>query len=526
MSKSLSASLEAGDFGAIVSASLDPMVYGNAEHFRRDYLAVNLLRKADYLPLQVDRRQVALDTFFEAEYICCTTNQYLRSPELRKNQFTSSVIFTARRKIERLLGTFCLDEWSNSIGFGPGATTSLKRQFGDVYFKLKNEKANVSPRARRYADVLREWAPNLGLYPPTDVPSNRVTTVPKSAKTDRLIAIEPDYNLLFQKGVGLMIRKRLRKAGLLLRDAQDRNRDLARAGSLDGSLCTIDLSMASDTLSKTLVQMLMPESWLKHMDNFRSEFSSVNGEPRILHKYSSMGNGFTFELETLIFWAIARSVIELCSIREKRCLVFGDDIIVSTDCYAPLTFVLSDLGFSVNQEKSFSAGPFRESCGGHYFLGVDVTPFYIKKRLTSPLINVLANAITTWSGRTSVFGLDDTLSHVHDRLTKIQKRSGWYCPIPLGMPEDSGIVVDFDVARPTLEGNFGGLRVWRVNYVRQQDYARPRSDRYVLARALWLGRLRDESQEPVGPYPSVSGNYRRSSTLVYQWPSVGSYESA
>jgi hypothetical protein len=39
--------------------------------------------------------------------------------------------------------------------------------------------------------------------------------------------------------------------------------------------------------------------------------------------------------------------------------------------------ILSSLGFKVNQSKTFGSGNFRESCGGEYFKGHDVTPTYL-----------------------------------------------------------------------------------------------------------------------------------------------------
>ena len=45
--------------------------------------------------------------------------------------------------------------------------------------------------------------------------SNRLMTVPKNARTDRVIAAEPDWNMFFQLGLGASIRARLQKVGLL-----------------------------------------------------------------------------------------------------------------------------------------------------------------------------------------------------------------------------------------------------------------------------------------------------------------------
>jgi hypothetical protein len=104
-------------------------------------------------------------------------------------------------------------------------------------------------------------------------------------------------------------------------------------------------------------------------------------------KISSMGNGATFELETAIFWAISSSVA-------GDSVVYGDDIIVPTEHAPEVIELLEFCGFKCNPKKTFVSGPFRESCGGHYFQGVDVTPPYFRKRLNSlhPVLTA-ANAI-------------------------------------------------------------------------------------------------------------------------------------
>jgi len=109
-----------------------------------------------------------------------------------------------------------------------------------------------------------------------------------------------------------------------------------------------------------------------------------------------MGNGFTFELESLLFYVLSRAVAYFSGV-SGIISVYGDDIIVPTDIAVDLEFVLGVLGFSVNPEKSFSTGTFRESCGGHYDGGCDVTPFYVKADIISLTdLILLLNKITKW----------------------------------------------------------------------------------------------------------------------------------
>jgi hypothetical protein len=216
--------------------------------------------------------------------------------------------------------------------------------------------------------------------------------VPKSAKTDRPICTEPLMNIYIQKGIGTYIRSRLRKNGCDLNN-QNTNGTLARLGSIDGSLATVDLSSASDTISYMTVLELLPSDWFDLMDKARSRFYSYEGKTYSFEKFSSMGNGFTFELESLIFLALARATCSFLGLSGRNVSVYGDDIIVPVEAYTMLSQVLEFCGFTVNQMKSFHNGPFRESCGSDFFLGKDVRPVYLKKSLSNEVLMSLCNRI-------------------------------------------------------------------------------------------------------------------------------------
>lgn len=249
------------------------------------------------------------------------------------------------------------------------------------------------------------------------VEGNEMFTVPKDATIDRVACKEPDVNMYLQKGVGNYIRRQLRKFGINLND-QSRNQRLAREGSITGQLATVDLSSASDSVTTSLVEILLPPLWYSLLDTLRSPITRVRGEDHANEMFSSMGNGFTFELESLIFWAIARAVAYFEN-SPGVVSVYGDDIILPADCYPSLEYAMKVLGFKVNPKKSFSTGPFRESCGGHYYNGLDITPFYLRKpidRLTD-LIQA-CNQIRLWSERTAHGWVDGLLSPTLEDLWK------------------------------------------------------------------------------------------------------------
>lgn len=289
--------------------------------------------------------------------------------------------------------------------FSGGASTSLKREEGVLFRKFATQ-ADVTSEAYETCmqvvsscDTWRLTLSARGLLEPRVVDGNVMFTVPKSTTIDRVAAKEPDLNCLVQKGAGDYIRRRLKlKAGIDLND-QSVNRRLAQQGSKDGSLATLDLSSASDSIATQLVYLLLPPKWAIHLDTIRSQRTRLpDGSMHYNEMFSSMGNGFTFELESLLFWSIVKAVCYHSGIR-GRVSVFGDDIICPTGAARRVARLFNFFGFTVNPEKSFWSGRFRESCGGHYYRGLDVTPFYVKEPIdtTERLVHFL-NRLRKWAG--------------------------------------------------------------------------------------------------------------------------------
>lgn len=293
--------------------------------------------------------------------------------------------------------------------FSGGASTSRPRTSSNPAEKYLG-KAHVTDRCLDlWNDIVVPecpgWLSDGATVVPTVVPGNVLFTVPKNTEIDRVACKEPDLNMYIQKGIGTHFRECLRRTGINLND-QSINRSLARVGSIDGSLATLDLSSASDSVSTGLVALFLPATWYTLLDSVRSPVTIIDGEIHRNSMFSSMGNGFTFELESLLFLVLARATAYFTGTR-GRISVYGDDIICPTGMSQDLMWVLSYFGFQVNPDKSFWTGSFRESCGGHYLNGVDITPFYIRSPITSltDLIDV-ANKLRQW-GSNSAYGVVD-----------------------------------------------------------------------------------------------------------------------
>lgn len=293
-------------------------------------------------------------------------------------------------------------------GFSGGASTSARRAESHPALKFLDKADVTRPALPVFREVIRgtRWADHFGDsgLEPRFVSGNVLFTVPKNANIDRVACKEPDLNMFLQKSLGNQIRSCLRRAGIDLND-QSRNRELARIGSVTGSLLTLDLSSASDSVTIELVKAVMPSDWFYYLDLFRSPLTEIDGVQHVNEMFSSMGNGFTFELESLLFYAITRTVAYFAGVRGVIS-VYGDDIIAPTEIGQDLISALSFYGFSTNVDKSFMDGPFRESCGAHWHGGLDVSPFYLRQpfRSVSDLILTL-NQLTGWSSR--VLGVVD-----------------------------------------------------------------------------------------------------------------------
>lgn len=235
----------------------------------------------------------------------------------------------------------------------------------------------------------------LGYHTEEDELPVRVVQVPKTLKTPRIISVEPSYMMLMQQSVAkpLMdfLESDLFKFNSIRFTDQSVNKDMARVGSLDGSLATIDLKDASDLISNSLVNYIFGvcPDFLKLIQDSRSTRAKMpDGSVVKLRKFASMGSALCFPIEAMTFFTIIvgslvrqsgkRPSPNLCRELTARVSVYGDDIIVPTEAAAGVIHDLEAYGLKVNTDKSFLTGSFRESCGGDYFRGHDVTPAYCR----------------------------------------------------------------------------------------------------------------------------------------------------
>lgn len=370
-----------GEWSQLFDLETDPSNYEEPASFADDYLVTEMLKKSKSIPYDVDRTAVAFSRWLESEKECHKSNEVIElfsRGEYCTHPTTAQIINLAVGICHRKLGRLTvntLKRVADSADFGPGATLSV---------------GGCITRGRKFSNPELTTTQELlgfGLFflpPPWRSlvtgfkieNANRLEFVPKNVKTDRAITIEADLNIYVQKGIGSVLRDRLANSGVRLEDRPERHHHLAKI-SAECGLSTIDLQSASDTICYELVRFFLPEDWFALLQMCRPEYSTYKDVTYRLGKFSGMGNGYTFELETLIFESLVEAAARVVGSKDPTS-VFGDDIICSNAVHVQLVPALKFLGFKVNERKTFGKGRFHESCGADYFDRVNVRPFYLK----------------------------------------------------------------------------------------------------------------------------------------------------
>lgn len=302
---------------------------------------------------------------------------------------------------------------------GPGS--AIGSQGFSLYAKLFSSRlTTTSPYLNLLFREYCSWFPTLheGLARAREelgdtqyVRGSRISFAPKTVDTSRLICVEPSLNMIFQLGLGTILERRLKEYfHISLSDQPDLNRWLAYMGSCTDSISTIDLKSASDSISLTLCKRFLPDWFYTILTHLRSPYVLIDKDYVCLNMISTMGNGFTFPLQTIIFSCLIRAVYQCLGIvisqNTRHSLgnwgCFGDDIIVSRLAFRTTCRLLGILGFTPNGSKSFEQGPFRESCGADWFHGQPCRPVFIRRLGSLQDILVAMNQLNNWTSVTGI----------------------------------------------------------------------------------------------------------------------------
>lgn len=309
----------------------------------------------------------------------------------------------ARRVVTQILGPYDQEEHNSCCRFGKKAALKLPRTSAYLYNRFSTlsgtqQQAKLFARIVRQDTVLRtaikrcsDGSPKLQI-----VRSSVAQAVPKSYKANRLIMADSVLGGFISNGFGKLLERKLReRGGIDIRSAQQLHKKLARSASLTGSLVTADMSRASDNISWPLLARVVPTRWLRVIRYDRIATTGFTDAILRQQTVMGMGKGYTFPLQTLVFYSLLRSIANLLK-RTARIQVYGDDLIYPHWMHAYVVTLFPHVGLKLNHDKTFSSKPetiigghslksgrvwrgcFRESCGGDYLCGVDVRPYQPK----------------------------------------------------------------------------------------------------------------------------------------------------
>lgn len=447
------------------------------------------------------REDTAWDKFLASERLIeAHYHTYPKISRAPKDARTSAILLRAQCIIADILGEFDSDEFVRSAEYSGGSSTQRNRTESST----KNKYADYSHCTPDAARVFKAISQMMRLPPPGDlVPGSYGFCVPKNDTTERLCFKEPQGNMFLQKGLGKMIRSRLRRVGINLNDQR-----INGLGCNNLDKATVDFSDASNRISFHVVCDLLAGAspvWLDMLCATRSHFVRLrDGTWHRLWMFSGMGNGFTFELESLLFYAVTRAVaIERGT--SQHVLVYGDDVVCCRQTYYYARSVYAHLGWRVNTDKSHACGQFRESCGYHYYRGQLITPTYIKDQSFQKLGDVfwLRNSLQatyeTWPCR--------SLGIAVSRIDQVLRRLGLFLPVPPSHGLRTGIRLPLDLAAPMTGLALGRKRrtpLYRRDYIVRS--LKPLKTWYkVSQQGAYLQSLRQCTGSIVSPFLIVNG---------------------
>lgn len=292
----------------------------------------------------------------------------------------------------------------------------------------------------------------------------QITTVPKTWKTRRVIGAEDCARMWVQQGLRIGLQSAIDRSKfsehINLEDSR-LNTEMAQMGSItnglfDDQFATIDLSAASDTLSTSFVASLfsgMPELWAMLRDARPRSFQLPSGEVYELNIFGLMGNAYTFPVQTMVFTAIlaeARDLLphvvahfkvrrrtlpdqlsgcddeqKLNAVMRAPYRVYGDDMVAHRAVAYVAIWLLKVYGFDVNAAKTFTSGSYRESCGGEFVEGYDVTPLKLPRAFLSE------NDVTIKVDKAQVVRLrwtnDNKAEYLHGVNSLLERCDPYWC---------------------------------------------------------------------------------------------------
>jgi hypothetical protein len=433
------------------------------------------------------------DNLRVASHLCVKPSSYI-------------VLQTARRIIKDALKEYDIEEHINACRFGKNA--SVGSPFAKSYLDLKICKGpltgspghiqwfkdHVLPDDKILSGVLRRHRP-AGLDSAyVECSSLPQQFVPKAF--DKLRGITPNTLLgsFYTYGLGVVLRDRLEEnCGIDLATQQSLHAKKVVRASVTRVLVTGDLTSASQSITSWHVKKLFPYKWYKALNFGRITDISMNGTNSYSATFAGMGIGFTFPLQTLVFYSILKAIQELFG-KTGFISVYGDDLIYPRTMHEYVVPIFEDLGFIFNASKTYSTEYFRESCGSDFYRGVDCRPVSPAGADQSSFrTSHIANLYKLRNNLTRKWDMHEIGRTLHYIDCQIAGSSGSLLFVPPNFPDTAGIRIDTPNA---------GKRDYNICYTRP---------RYIVSKQSWAFRyiaVKPQWRDVVGADPFFWDNMR------------------
>jgi len=419
-----------------------------------------------------------LQTGFSPNIVASTLAGFVATDEaLLTSLDVDRVLLVASQLLEEVLCDF--NPYDIRPGHGPGAVATGEKPSEKWTFKRRYTSLNSEYPFAQYFCVgglpeysdRREWYDGIETV---DVPTAKVVLVPKDSRGPRIISMEPLEIQWIQQGIRNELYPYIENhpltRGYVNFTDQGVNQALAEFGSRTGTLATLDLKDASDRVSLALVEAIYPDDFCRVLNATRSTSTILpDGTKVTLKKFAPMGSALCFPIEALTFWALALGVINVISpgnerLQTKGVWVYGDDLVVPTEYAEPIMSVFRTYGLEFSEDKCFTTGPFRESCGVDSLSGVDITPvrarFFPDSGQKTPLCSVVphmdALAASLWQR-----GYWRAGEYTHTCLREL-------VPLPYGVKTSPYVCVRLEKSEDALRLNLRSPRRLRWNCGTQQ----------------------------------------------------------
>lgn len=360
-----------------------PIMFEDAHSYYCHRQVVALFKKGFHMSYDGCAQSESIDHFFKTDQETLISDERIRSnTDLRYG----GILQYARDIIESVLGVSPnIDKIYSDLCFTKGSVSGLSGSDVNIVKKLENfSDLPVSRSAKPFLDFIIQKDDLLKQTYPNFVYSDicELFTVAKQYNKVRVAAKCQLGNMLLQRPIGEFLRSRLRRVGIDIRVQESFHKFLVE--KFWDVYATLDQSDASDRLCVELCRQLLPYDWFRLLNLTRHHnVCDLSGTVRPLHKMANQGCGFIFELQTLIYYALAKATVLYDHGRDRGnstlISVYGDDLICE-EVFAPaIADTLVYFGQKINFDKSFFSGRFKESCGNDTFDGCNIRPVYVKQ---------------------------------------------------------------------------------------------------------------------------------------------------